>query len=44
MLFVGYNFTSSIFCFENLLEMQKQINDKGSIEGTIHRYLLIARK
>ena len=31
-------------CFENLLEMQKQINDKGSIEGTIHRYLIVARK
>ena len=31
-------------CFENLLEMQKQINDRGSIEGTIHRYLIVARK
>ena len=31
-------------CFENLLEMQKQIDDKGSIEGTIHRYLIVARK
>lgn len=31
-------------CFENLLEMQKQINDKGSIKGTIHRYLIVARK
>lgn len=31
-------------CFGNLLEMQKQIDDKGSIEGTIHRYLIVARK
>lgn len=31
-------------CFEHLLEMQKKIDDKGSIEGTIHRYLIVAKK
>ena len=31
-------------CFERLLEMQKRIEDKGYIEGTIHRYLIVARK
>ena len=31
-------------CFERLLEMQKRIDDEGSIEGTIHRYLIVARK
>ena len=31
-------------CFERLLEMQKRIDDEGSVEGTIHRYLIIARK
>lgn len=29
-------------CFEHLLEMQKIIEAKGSIEGTIHRYLIVA--
>ena len=31
-------------CFEQLLEMQKIIDTAGKIEGTIHRYLIIARK
>lgn len=31
-------------CFDRLLEMQKIIEDKGLIEGTIHRYLMVARK
>lgn len=31
-------------CFEQLLIMQKIIEDKGSIEGTIHRYLIVAEK
>lgn len=31
-------------CFEYLLEMQRMIEDKGQIEGTIHRYLIVAKK
>lgn len=31
-------------CFEPLLAMQKIIEDKGWVEGTIHRYLLVAQK
>lgn len=31
-------------CFEQLLKMQKMIEDKGSVEGTIHRFLIVARK
>ena len=31
-------------CFEQLLKMQKKIDSEGSVEGTIHRYLIIARK
>lgn len=31
-------------CFDKLLKMQKIIEDKGVIEGTIHRYLIVARK
>lgn len=31
-------------CFSKLLEMQKLIDRVGKIEGTIHRYLIIARK
>ena len=31
-------------CFEHLLEMQKMIEDKGRVEGTIHRYLIVAKK
>lgn len=31
-------------CFENLLKMHKTIENTGKIEGTIHRYLIVARK
>lgn len=31
-------------CFDHLLEIQQQIEEKGRIDGTIHRYLIIARK
>ncbi len=31
-------------CFNQLLEMQKTIKTDGKIEGTIHRYLIVARK
>lgn len=31
-------------CFERLLEMQKIVDREGKIEGTIHRYLLMAEK
>ncbi len=31
-------------CAENLLKMQKKIETDGAIEGTTHRYLIVARK
>ena len=31
-------------CFYQLLKMQKEIEDKGKVEGTIHRYLIVAKK
>ena len=31
-------------CFDSLIKMQKVIEEKGFIEGTIHRYLIVARK
>lgn len=31
-------------CFSQLLEMQKMIEKTGKIEGTTHRYLIVARK
>lgn len=31
-------------CFEKLLQMQRTIEKKGCIEGTIHRYLIVAQK
>lgn len=31
-------------CFQQLLEMQKTIYNAGKIEGTIHRYLIVAKK
>lgn len=31
-------------CFERLLKMQGILEEKGEIEGTIHRYLIVARK
>lgn len=31
-------------CYEKLLDMQKVIEEKGFIEGTIHRFLIVAEK
>lgn len=31
-------------CFERLLKMQEIIDGDGKIEGTVHRYLIIAKK
>lgn len=31
-------------CFEQLLKMQKMIDKDGRIVGTIHRYLIVAKK
>ena len=31
-------------CLDRLLEMQRMLEERGAIEGTIHRYLLAARK
>lgn len=31
-------------CFDYLLKMQKIIEDNGKVEGTIHRYLIVAKK
>ena len=31
-------------CFDKLLEMQKEIDKRGFVEGTIHRYLIVAKK
>jgi SAM-dependent methyltransferase len=31
-------------CFERLLKMQEMIDKAGKIEGTIHRYLIVAKK
>lgn len=31
-------------CFDRLLEMQRKIDKDGAVEGTIHRYLILARK
>lgn len=31
-------------CFDKLLEMQKLIDETGKIEGTIHRFLIVAQK
>ena len=31
-------------CYDSLLNMQREIESNGKIEGTIHRYLLVARK
>ncbi|MGN0596699.1 MAG: class I SAM-dependent methyltransferase [Ruminiclostridium sp.] len=30
-------------CFERLLKMQQIVDEQGVIEGTIHRYLIVAR-
>ena len=39
--FPGFSVDS---CLEGLLQMQKTIEDSGKIEGTIHRFLLVAKK
>lgn len=31
-------------CFEHLLKMQQVIDDRGKIEGRIHRFLIVAKK
>ena len=31
-------------CFDRLLEMQKEIEENGFVQGTIHRYLIAAEK
>lgn len=31
-------------CFEQLLEMQRTIEKNGKVEGTTHRYLIVAKK
>jgi len=31
-------------CFENLLKMQKTVEETGCVEGTIHRYYLVSKK
>lgn len=31
-------------CFENLYKIDKEINEAGYIEGTEHRFLLVAKK
>lgn len=31
-------------CLDNLLKMQTELEEKGVIEGTIHRYLIVAKK
>ncbi len=31
-------------CFDKLCELQQIIEEKGFIEGTIHRYMIVARK
>ena len=31
-------------CFDRLLEIQEEIDKRGFVEGTIHRYLIVAKK
>jgi len=31
-------------CFEQLLKMQQMVEENGKVEGTIHRYLIVAKK
>ena len=31
-------------CFENLLKMQKILEEKGCVEGNIHRYYFVTQK
>ena len=39
--FLGFSVDN---CFDRLLQIQAQLEEKGSIDGTTHRYLIIARK
>ena len=39
--FPGFSVDS---CFDRLLKLQETVEEKGFIEGTIHRYLIAARK
>jgi hypothetical protein len=39
--FPGFSVES---CFEELLKMQAILEDNGYVEGTIHRYLIMAKK
>lgn len=31
-------------CFDNLLKVNDIINKKGEVEGTIHRFMIVAKK
>ncbi len=31
-------------CFDKLIEMQEEIDKNGFVQGTIHRYLIVAKK
>ena len=31
-------------CFEQLLKMQQMLEENGKVEGTIHRYMIVAKK
>lgn len=31
-------------CFERLLEIEKEIAEKGSVKGNIHRFYFVAKK
>lgn len=31
-------------CFDSLMIMQKTVDEKGFVEGTVHRYLIVAQK
>ena len=31
-------------CFDRLLQLQEMIEKEGKISGTIHRYMIVARK
>ena len=39
--FPGFSVES---CFGKLLDMEREMVDKGKVEGTIHRYLIVAGK
>lgn len=39
--FIGFSVES---CFEQLLDMQKEIEEKGYLQGSEHRYLMVLKK